>query len=218
MTAPAKFMFDLDFAAAPAGAKQPAVIPLAVHEAALAEAEARGRQTGLAAAEVQERTRAERQTAAAFDRVSAALAQLASGLPALANRLETESVDVAVAVARQLAPALIAKEPLTEISALVTSCLRELSAAPHVVIRTNEALYANTRERLTELARACGFEGKLVVLGEANIALGDCRVEWADGGVIRERAAIEAAITDTVERYFAERQSRTSPGGATGHG
>lgn len=218
MTAPAKFMFDLDFAAAPARANQSATIPLAVHEAALAEAEKRGRQAGLAAAEVQERTRAERQTAAAYDRISAALTQLVNALPALAGRLETESVDVAVAVARQLAPALIAEEPLTEVAALVASCLRELTAAPHVVIRINEAACANTRERLADMARACGFEGKLVVLGEANIALGDCRVEWADGGVIRERAAIEAAIADAVEQYFAERQARVSPGGVNGHG
>lgn len=216
MTAPAKFMFDLDFAA-PKRANQAAVIPLAVHEAALTEAEARGHQAGLVAAEAQERTRAERQTAAAFDRMSAALTRLAGELPALASRLETESVDVAVAVARQLAPTLIAREPLAEVSALVTACLRELTAAPHVVIRLNEALYANARERLAELARACGFEGRLVVLGEADIAIGDCQIEWADGGVIRERAAIEAAIAETVERYFAERQSK-APGGGAGHG
>lgn len=217
MTAPAKFMFDLDFAP-PARTNQPAVIPLAVHEAALAAAEARGRQAGLAAAEVQERTRAERQTAAAFDRISAALTRLAGELPALASRLETESIDVAIAAARQLAPALIAREPLAEVSALVVACLRELIAAPHVVIRVNEALYADARERLTELARACGFEGRLVVLGEADIAPGDCRIEWADGGMIRERAAIEAAIAGTVERYFAERQGRTAPGGGASHG
>lgn len=217
MTAPAKFMFDLDFTA-PARANQPAVIPLAVHEASITEAEARGRQAGLVAAEAQERTRAERQTAAAFDRISAALTRFAGELPALASRLETESVDVAIAVARQLAPTLIAREPLAEVAALVTTCLRELTAAPHVVIRINEAQYPNARERLAELARACGFEGRLVVLGEADIALGDCQVEWADGGVIRERTAIEAAITETVERYFAERQRKASPGGGAGHG
>ena len=87
MTAPAKFMFDLDFAA-PARPNQAAVIPLTMHEAALTEAEARGHQAGLIATEVQERTRAERQTAAAFDRMSAALTRLAGELPSLANRLE----------------------------------------------------------------------------------------------------------------------------------
>lgn len=218
MTAPAKFMFDLDFAAAPPRAKQPAVVPLAMHEAALAEAEARGHRKGLADAEIKERTRVERQSAAAFDRISAALVQLADTLPGLSGQLEKEAVDIALAAARQLAPTLIAAEPLAEVSALVASCLRELTSAPHVAIRVNEAVYAETRERLTEVARACGFDGKLVVLGETGIALGDCRIEWADGGVIRERAAIEAAITDMVDRYFAERQNRMPPGGASDHG
>jgi flagellar assembly protein FliH len=218
MSAPAKFLFDLDFAAPPGG-HQPAVIALAVHEAALVEAEARGHQIGLAAAEAQERTRAERQMAAAYERIGATLSRLASELPALAGRLETEAVEVAVAVARKLAPTLVAKEPFAEISGLVSGCLRELIAAPHVVIRVNEGLYDQARDRLTEVARACGFEGRLVVLGEAEVAPGDCRIEWADGGLIRDRAATEAAIADAVGRYLAGRQddARVRAGGP-GHG
>jgi flagellar assembly protein FliH len=45
------------------------------------------------------------------------------------------------------------------------------------------------------------------VLGETDIALGDCRIEWADGGAIRERGAVEAAINDLVARYIAARRN-----------
>ena len=123
----------------------------------------------------------------------------------MAARLEAAAVEVAAAIAQKLAPELIAREPLAEIAALVTASLRELTAAPHVVIRVNESLYAGARERLTEIAQACGFSGRLVVLGEAQIAPGDCRIEWADGGLIRDRAATEAAIAEAVGRYLAGR-------------
>jgi flagellar assembly protein FliH len=33
-----------------------------------------------------------------------------------------------------------------------------------------------------------------VVIGEPEIVPGDGRIEWADGGVVREQAQIEAAV------------------------
>ncbi len=45
------------------------------------------------------------------------------------------------------------------------------------------------------------------MLGEADVAPGDCRIEWADGGLVRDRAATEQAITEAVERYVAVRRS-----------
>ena len=53
-------------------------------------------------------------------------------------------------------------------------------------MRVNDSLYAAAREKLDDIARAHGFEGKLVVLGEPSVGVGDCRIEWADGGVNRE--------------------------------
>ena len=130
-----------------------------------------------------------------------------AGLDATARRLEVEVVEVAVAVARKLAPELIAREPFAEIAALVRECFTHLVAAPHVVVRVNDALHAQARERLDEIARGRGFEGRLVVLGETEIAPGDCRIEWADGGVIRDRSAVASAIDDLVSRYIAARRT-----------
>jgi flagellar assembly protein FliH len=79
-----------------------------------------------------------------------------------------------------------------------------------VVVRVNEALYDTARERLEEIARSRGLEARLVVLAEPDIALGDCRIEWADGGVVRDRAATQSAITEAVIRYVAARTLRSS--------
>jgi flagellar assembly protein FliH len=55
------------------------------------------------------------------------------------------------------------------------------------------------------LAKQSGFAGRLVILAEPEIETGDCRLEWADGGVVLERAAIEAKIGELVGRYIASR-------------
>jgi flagellar assembly protein FliH len=204
MTALAKYLFDVDFGAA---AKQAApAIAAAQHEADLVEAETRGYRNGVNAAEAQARTEAERRLAGAFERIASGLDQLRASLKAVEGRFEAEAVEVALAVGRKLAADLIAEEPFAEISALADQCFRELLAAPHIVVRVNGALYADAKQKLEEIARARGFEGRLVVMAEADIAPGDCRIEWADGGLKRERAATEAAIAEAVGRYIASRR------------
>ena len=202
MRSPAKFLFDNDFAVAERGKSS---VTLAEHAARIADAEAAGYRNGVAAAKAE----AEQRTAAALERVAAALDKLARGLDAVEARLETEAIDVAVAVARKLAPELIAREPFAEISALATNCFRQLVAAPHVVVRVNDQLLESAREKLDEATRASGFDGRLVVLAEPEIAAGDCRIEWADGGIKRDSAAAAAAIDDAVARYVAGRRGET---------
>ena len=204
MTAPAKFLFDIDFTAA---AKQAApAVAAAQHAAAVAEAETRGYRSGVNAAEAQARTEAERRVAAAFERIASGLEQLRTSLTAVENRFEAEAVEVALAVGRKLADDLIAHEPFAEIAALADQCFRELLSAPHVVVRVNGELYGTAKQQLDEMARALGFDGRVVVMAEPEIAASDCRIEWADGGLKRDRAATEAAIAEAVGRYIASRR------------
>ena len=209
MSPRAKFMFDVDFAG---GGETEAERARSQQEldAAIADAESRGYRAGHAAALHEEQVQSERRTAAALERIGAALAAMSGGLNAIERRLEAEAVEVAVAVASKLAPELIAREPFGEICALAADCFNHLVGAPHVVVRVNDALYADARERIEEIARMSGFEGRLVVLAEPDIGAGDCRIEWADGGLTRDRAATEAAINEAVGRYVAARRNSES--------
>lgn len=209
MSAPAKFLFNVDFGRA-AAAEAETRVPLARHEALLAEKGAASYQAGVAAGKLEAAAETERRAALALESAAAALERMAAGLAGVERRLEAEAVEVAVAVARKLAPELIAREPLAEIEALARDCFAHLVAAPHVVIRLSEAAYAAARDRLEAIARERGFEGRLVLLAEPALADGDCRIEWADGGVVRERAQVEAAIADAVGGYVSAR--RAGPG------
>jgi len=206
MAAPAKFLFNLDFSSGEDQQAQRA--SKAELEQAVAEAEARGHRAGYAAAQADADVEAQRRFAAALEQIGDRLAALSGGLGDIERRLEAEAVEVAVAVANKLAPELIAREPFAEIAALAADCFRQLVSAPHVVVRINDALYAEARERLEEIARMRGFDGRLVVLAEPDVAPGDCRIEWADGGLTRDGAKTEAAINEAVEAYVAVRRGR----------
>jgi len=205
--APVKFLFDHDFAAA--GEGKPS-IKLAEHAVKLKEAEAAGYQCGFADGQAETKAEAERHAAAALERIAATLEKLDRGLSGVEAKVETEAVSVAVAVAMKLGPALMAREPFIEVSALAINCFRQLVATPHVVVRVHDSLHAVAREKLEQLVRECGLESRLVVLAEPEIAPGDCRIEWADGGITRDSAATEHAIDDAVARYIDAKLSAAS--------
>jgi flagellar assembly protein FliH len=203
MAAPAKFMFDLDFAAPDKARERPATTAEIAQK--IAAAEARAYRDGFDAAQREAKAESDRRAALALEEIAIAIRGIAAGFSVIENRMETEAVDVAVAVARKLCSQLIANEPLGEITGLVSDCFSQLVSTPHLVVRINESLYDAARERIERLAKHSGFEGRLVILAEPEIATGDCRIEWADGGVVLDRTAIEAKINELVGRYMASR-------------
>ena len=209
MAVQAKYMFDQDFA--PEAKLAEKALPAAELAIMLAEAESKGYRDGFAAAELEGTAVATRRVAVAFEQIGDAFGQLARGLATIETRLETESVQLAAAIARKLAPELVMREPFAEIAALATECLKHLAAAPHVVVRVNDSLQEIARARLDEIARARGFEGRLMVLAEPEIAVGDCKIEWADGGVVRNAAKTDLAIGNAIGRYLGARQTAAMP-------
>ena len=200
MAAPAKFLFDVDFSA-PEKREKP-VTPAEI-ATRIAEAEARAYRAGYDAAQREAKVESDRRAALALEEIGLAIRGIASRFAGIETRMETEAVDVAVAVARKLCAELVAREPLGEITALVSDCFSHLVSTPHLVVRINDGLYDAAQKQIEQLAAHAGFEGRLVILAEPTIATGDCRIEWADGGVVLDRAAIEAKISELVGRYMA---------------
>jgi flagellar assembly protein FliH len=209
MAAPAKFLFVVDFAS-PDKAGAPAITPAEIAEK-VANAEAQAYRAGFDAAQREAKAESDRRAALALEEIGVAIKGIASRFSGIEARMETEAVDVAVAVARKLCGELIAAEPLGEITGLVSDCFSHLVSTPHLVVRIHDSLYEAAREKIERLAAQSGFEGRLVILAEPEIATGDCRIEWADGGVVLERAAIEAKINELVGRYMASRDQAGRP-------
>src|SRR6202051_5124185 len=201
MAAPAKFLFDMDFSDK---ARERQATPSEIVQK-IASAEARAYRDGYEAAQREARAESERRAALALEEIGIANKGIAARFSGIEGRMETEAVDVAVAVARKLCSALIAAEPLGEVTGLVKDCFSHLVSTPHLVVRINDSLYETAREQIERLAKQSGFEGRLVILAEPEIEAGDCKIEWADGGVVLERAAIDGKINELVGRYIASR-------------
>jgi flagellar assembly protein FliH len=216
-----KFLFDNDFGEAPQstvggarpkGAQGGASTSSAVQAPPMfTEAEMQGacdvaRRQGEDAGAARGRTEA----VAAFDKqVVAALGTIAQQTAAIAKGIAAEaqaagkSVDLAMAIVRKLHPALVERQGMAEIEAVLNQCLESLKQEPRLVAYVHSARLDALQERLAQLSASSGFEGRVVLIGDDEMGQSDCRVEWADGGVEREAGRIWRAIEEALTRYIA---------------
>ena len=186
------FLFDTDFRR-----PRPSAEALrAAEEAAQAEraAHARGVQEGRLQAEAQVQAR----LADAMTRLALAAAGLLAAADAREAEREAQAAEVALLIARKVAGDALAADPLAGIAEAARSALQHLRGVPHLVVRVHDSLVEEAETLVTRLARERGYDGRLVVLGDPDTLPGDARIEWADGGVVRERAQIEAAVADAL--------------------
>ncbi len=206
---PARFLFDTDLAAPepdelPAEPEEPVepTITVREHEALMRQAEARAFERGKAEGVAEGEKSAAAALAEETNHLVGSLQEILSGLDAERDRLEKDAVGLSFLIARRFAAHLIAREPLAEVIALISECLAPLRKAPHMVIRVHEKHAADLKKAVDELADQAGFQGRLVILGEPDIGRGDCRIEWADGGIVRDRKETEKQIESSIRRYF----------------
>jgi flagellar assembly protein FliH len=168
-------------------------------EKARAEAHAEGFAEGQASA----RAAVDHEMSTAMEQFAASAGSLLSALQAESAIIRGEAASLAMMAVRKLAPALIATRPQVEIEAVLRDCLTHLNREPHIVLRVSEKLVERLKDVVDRMAMERGLSGRIILLGQNDIAEGDCIVEWADGGVVRSRSDIEAELTEIVDRYVA---------------
>ncbi len=186
------FLFDTDFRRPRPSAEAMRV----AEEAAMAEqaAHARGMQEGRLQTEAQVQAR----LADAMTRLALAAAGLLAAADAREAEREAQAAEVAMLIARKVAGDALDAQPLAGIGEAARSALQHLRGVPHLVVRVHDGLVDEAEALVKRLARERGYEGRLVVLGDPETLPGDARIEWADGGVVRERARIEAAVAEAL--------------------
>ena len=180
------FLFEQDFRRPRASEAQ--------HSAALREAEELGFARGFQDGRRQGQSETQARLAAAVQRLAEAAAELIAGADARQAELEAEALSFAVALGRKLAGEAVDALPLAAITEAARAAFQHLRGVPHLVVRVNETFVDDVEALVQRIARERGYEGRLVVLGEPEIAKGDVRLEWADGGIVREQAGVDAAV------------------------
>ncbi|MEM9632033.1 MAG: FliH/SctL family protein [Pseudomonadota bacterium] len=213
MNNPSKFLFNIDFSepeepevVAPPEPEIP-MIPVADHERLLADARTKAFEEGRVKALQDLQTKQETLLTAEVGRLVEVVGQVVQTLDDQQASREQDAISLAFLVARRLCAHLIARQPLAETVALVSECLGPLRKAPHLVIRIAERDIEALKAQVDPIVHEKGFEGRLVILGEPDIDRGDCHIEWADGGIKRDRKALEGEIDNSIRAYLRARKA-----------
>ncbi|WP_448188385.1 FliH/SctL family protein [Azospirillum sp. sgz301742] len=141
-------------------------------------------------------------TAQALDRIARGVADLIVQREAGNAARSDQPVHIALAIVRKLMPELARRNGLAEIERLVRACLTDLMDEPRLVVRVAPDTIELVRGHLEATVANCGFDTKLVVVGDPALGPGDCRVEWAEGGAERDTARLLADIEESASRLL----------------
>ncbi|HYB11452.1 MAG TPA: FliH/SctL family protein [Alphaproteobacteria bacterium] len=208
MTAAHKFLFDRSFDDAVAGEDEARTVKRYTESdlaAACAAARLAGREEGHSTANAAAMGSIGASTARALQTAAQEIGKLGIARTDAERAMTAAGLQLAAAIARKAIPEIARRNGIAEIEALVSDCLAQLIDEPRIVIRVHDSLLDSLDERVRTLARAAGFEGKLVLVADAALGLGDCRIEWADGGVERNLRRLFDEIDAAVARSIGQK-------------
>ena len=125
-----------------------------------------------------------------------------------------DATAVAVAVARKVLPDLNRRNALGEVERFAEMALEKVIKEPHVVMRVNPRIHGPLAERIDALIAGKEYVGQIKLMADDGIPVGDCRMEWRNGGGERNLAAKMREIDEIIERNLGS--SVTVTDGAAG--
>lgn len=145
--------------------------------------------------------------ATAESRIAGALEQLSAGASELLAQRNADNlarrdlpVHIALSVLRKVLPETARRGGLTEIEALLRQCMTDMIDEPRFMVRVSEEMVDEVRPHLENMAEQGGFTARLIVVGDAAIGKGDCRIEWGDGGAERDTNRVLEDVSRAVEQ------------------
>lgn len=217
MAQPARFTFDLDLGkrTKPTAPPEPTMPERLVAEL-LAQAREEAYAEGVTAGERNATAVAAQTLAAAAGTLATQSAEMAAALDDATAQAQRQAIELAASIGRKLALHLLARYPSIELDALIGECMQSLQGVPHLVVRCHPSIADGIRDIATAHMQTSGFAGRLVVMGDPELRLGDGRLEWVDGGLVRDIGAVSKDIDLKISAYLAARSGQAQQG-ESGH-
>ena len=148
--------------------------------------------------------RAAEATVAAVEALSTVVRESLGAAKNEIEQLRREAAMLALVVARKLARQAVAALPEAEVEAALREAIHQAISEPRIVLKAAPDVVAAIKDKLEDLARDTGYEGRIVATAEAGMKTGDCRIEWRGGGAERSMDHVEQAIGEVIARRFSQ--------------
>jgi flagellar assembly protein FliH len=209
---PARFTFDLDLGRRASDPPPRPTVPEDLVAQLVAQAREEGYAHGLRDGETNATSMAAQTLAAAAGTLATQTAEMTAALDDASAQVQRDAIDLAASIGRKLALHLLARHPTVELDALIAECMQSLNGVPHLVVRCHPSIADGIRDIATAHMQSSGFSGRLIVMGDPEQRLGDGKLEWVDGGLVRDIGAVSKDIDSKIKAYLAARGGRTNEG------
>jgi flagellar assembly protein FliH len=107
-------------------------------------------------------------------------------------------------------PALAEKTAGDQITEVLESVFEHQTQEARLVVRVADLALDNVVKQVEQLKQQQAFMGKVVVLADSDLQMGDCRVEWADGGLERLQKQIQRGLEEAIGRILRNTDNKTT--------
>jgi flagellar assembly protein FliH len=118
--------------------------------------------------------------------------------------IQRDSIKLAHAIVRKLAPELMRETELPQIEKTIKEAFQFLSIQPQVTIQVSENLREPLRDKISLISANASFNGEVTLAGDATLPDGDCKVVWESGAVERSISNTWEQIDNIVARVLLE--------------
>ena len=133
------------------------------------------------------------------------LSQMELLLNAEQQRLELAqmiALNTTIATIKKIWPNILQQLGLPLIESTLRQSMEYNPEEPRIVVRVHDSLLDAVVQRLPQLQQQQAFAGKVIVLSDAGVIAGDCKIEWADGGLERLSRTLSQQLDSALERLL----------------
>lgn len=152
----------------------------------------------------------EKQNSDTLNAIDASLKELLARSQNDSQTAFTTAVGFAMAVCRKVVPALSKKNAVGEIQGLLEKNFHFLKDEPKISLRLNPFLADKIKPVLADLVKKESYAGKIAVIRDDSLPVGDCHVEWKNGGLQRNAQDV-LNQTEELVKLYAQAAPQTEP-------
>lgn len=137
------------------------------------------------------------------EKIAELLQQLTIAVASVQNMYQEAAADfkqaiiqLSSALAYKIAGRAMKEKPDDAILQMLEGLLPNLIAQPELLIEVHPDLADGLQEKINSVSSAQGFTGRLKVVASAEVPLGDCKVEWAQGKAVLNQSTLQQKIND----------------------
>ncbi|WP_312162347.1 flagellar assembly protein FliH [Phenylobacterium sp.] len=149
--------------------------------------------------------------AQALSQIAAHVGQALPKLAGVAHEHRVGSAELALACARAIADAALAKFPQAPIQAAIENLAREIEASPRLVVNVGADLAEGVQAALEETAQAIGYGGAIQVRVAPGVGPAAFTLDFGDGAAAFDPAAAAARVAAALEAALAAEGLHAEP-------